>query len=234
VSDPAGPTPPNDPASKHNPYHDERGRFTTADGAADGLVHQVARSGGGQRPPPRPPRPPPRSSPPPGIGHNRPPRDPPPPEAIQRAIDDHRFIHDLSGDDVVAHAPGLPEGSQFGVNSRANSYTPADRAAADEMRSRLISNYPDVMEAETISAMPRNAVYHAETTLLLRAARANGGSLAGLEIEVHVDGQTVCNHCQRILPYVGLELGNPTVTFIGPTGLRDTMRNGAWVIRSTR
>jgi hypothetical protein len=55
-----------------------------------------------------------------------------------------------------------------------------------------------------------------------------------MELDVHVDGQSVCGRCQTILPLVGLELGNPTVTFIGPTGLRDTMRDGAWVSRSNR
>ncbi len=56
------------------------------------------------RPPPRPPRPPrsPRQQPSsPGIGHNRPPRDSLPPETVRQAIDDHRFIHDLGGDDIV-------------------------------------------------------------------------------------------------------------------------------------
>jgi len=193
-----------------------------------GLVHQVGRTGGGRRPPPRPPQPP-RRQPPPGIGHNRPPRDPPPPQAIQQAISDYRFIHNLGGRDVVAYAPGLPEGSRFGVNSTANSYEPRDRYEAQRMRDDLIYEYPDVMEIESISLMPNNALFHAETTLLLRAARANGGSLAGLEFEVHVDGRNVCNNCQRVLPYVGLELGNPIVTFVNPSGTRRTMRDGRWI-----
>jgi hypothetical protein len=123
----------------------------------------------------------------------------------------------------------LPENSRFGVNSGANSYTSADRAAANDMRSTLINKYPDVMETDRIGLMPNNGLYHAETTLLLRAARANGGSLAGMEFEVHVDGQSVCRSCRTVLPYVGLELGNPTVTFIEPSGLRRTMRDGAWI-----
>jgi hypothetical protein len=47
-------------------------------------------------------------------------------------------------------------------------------------------------------------------------------------LTVHVDGK-LCNNCQTVLPYVGLELGNPTVTFIDPNGLAKTMRDGAWV-----
>jgi hypothetical protein len=150
---------------------------------------------------------------------------------VRQAIDDHRFLHDLGGDDVVTYAPGLPDRSQFGVNSTANSYTSADRAAANDMRSRLIDKYAKVMETDVIGLMPNNSLYHAETTLLLRAARANGGSLAGMEFEVHVDGQSVCNNCQRVLPYVGLELGNPTVTFVNPSGSRLMMRDGLWIRR---
>jgi hypothetical protein len=45
VSDPPGPTPSDHLASKFNPYHDELGRFTTADGATDSLVHRVNRRG---------------------------------------------------------------------------------------------------------------------------------------------------------------------------------------------
>jgi HK97 family phage portal protein len=41
-----GLTPSDNLAAKFNPYHDAIGRFTTADGAADGLVHTVARRRG--------------------------------------------------------------------------------------------------------------------------------------------------------------------------------------------
>jgi hypothetical protein len=73
--------------------------------------------------------------------------------------------------------------------------------------------------------MPLNAFYHAETNVLLRAARQHGGSLAGRTLEVFGDAK-LCNNCQEILPYVGLELGNPTVTFVEPDGARWTMRGG--------
>jgi hypothetical protein len=45
---------------------------------------------------------------------------------------------------------------------------------------------------------------------------------------VHVDDK-LCNNCEAVLPYVGLELGNPTVTFVDPTGTTRTMRDGAWL-----
>jgi hypothetical protein len=132
----------------------------------------------------------------------------------------------------VTYAPEIPDGTQFGVNSTANSYTSADRAAANAMRGRLIDRYPALMETDVIGRMPNDALYHAETTLLLRAARAHGGNLSGMEFEVHVDGQSVCRRCQTVLPLVGLELGNPTVTFVNPSGVKRTMRDGVWIRRA--
>lgn len=70
-------------------------------------------------------------------------------------------------------------------------------------------------------------LYHAETNVLLRASRELGGTLRGRTLEVVVD-RPMCASCQDILPYVGLELGNPTVTFIGPRGETRTMRDEAW------
>jgi hypothetical protein len=32
-----------------------------------------------------------------------------------------------------------------------------------------------------------------------------------------------------LLPYIGLELGNPTVTFVDPDGSSRTMRDGSWM-----
>jgi hypothetical protein len=96
------------------------------------------------------------------------------------------------------------------------------------MRARLMAKYPEYFPSSNIGNMPANAVYHAETNVLLRAARANGGSLAGRILEVYGDTR-VCNNCGSVLPFVGLELGNPTVTFVNPGGRRQTMTNGAWI-----
>ena len=43
------------------------------------------------------------------------------------------------------------------------------------------------MNTDNIGRYPNNAVFHAEATCLLRAARANGGTLAGKTIDVTVD-----------------------------------------------
>jgi hypothetical protein len=93
------------------------------------------------------------------------------------------------------------------------------------MRDVLIANHPDVMETESIGRMPNNAIYHAEATTLLRAAAANGGTLSGRAIQINVDGQ-LCNNCLLVLPRIGLELGNPRIRIIDPTGRRGTIHYG--------
>jgi hypothetical protein len=82
------------------------------------------------------------------------------------------------------------------------------------------------MDRQNIGRMPNDALYHAEATFLLRAARENGGSLAGRELTV-VSDRPMCSSCQTVLPYLGLRLGNPSVTFVTPTGHRSLI-NGSW------
>ena len=53
------------------------------------------------------------------------------------------------------------------------------------------------------------------------------GTLTGRTLEVFAD-RPMCATCRKVLPKLGLELGNPTVTFVDDTGLRLTMRNGQW------
>jgi hypothetical protein len=84
------------------------------------------------------------------------------------------------------------------------------------------------MQTDNIGQKPNDAVFHAETTILLRAAKENGGTLAGRSLEVFGD-RPLCANCKEVLPYVGLELGNPTVTFIDSTKTSRTMRDGTWV-----
>ncbi len=117
----------------------------------------------------------------------------------------------------------------YGANSGSSAYTPDDDAAARRMRSRMLTNYPDVMSSANIGEMPNNVLFHAEATVLLRAANKNGGTLAGKTVEVIVDRE-MCNNCQlsKVLPKLGLELGNPTVTFVDKVGTVKTMRNGNW------
>jgi hypothetical protein len=116
----------------------------------------------------------------------------------------------------------------MGMNSGAITYTQQDQAAAERTRDALVLGYPTVMNTRQIGGFPNDALFHAETTCLLRAARANGGTLADQTIEVHVD-RPMCISCRKVLPSLGLELGNPTVTFFDPDGSVRTMRDGAWI-----
>jgi hypothetical protein len=116
----------------------------------------------------------------------------------------------------------------FGSNSNSPTYTRVDRETAEQARGILIEKYPDVMKQDNIGEKPNDALFHAEATVLFRAARENGGTLTGQTIEVFSD-RSMCGSCKKVLPYLGLELGNPTVTFIDQAGLQLTMRNGAWV-----
>ncbi|MGA7488445.1 MAG: hypothetical protein WBW74_16100 [Xanthobacteraceae bacterium] len=153
-------------------------------------------------------------------------------ELAQRVIEAYRSENgpwDLFGHKRGAVAFTNIDGRDiFGSNSTSPTYMSADRAAAEGMRATLMKEHPDVLAGGNIGQMPANALFHAEATVLLRAARQRGGTLAGQRLTVFAD-TPLCNHCQDILPYVGLELGNPTVTFIGPEGLIMTMRDGAWI-----
>src|SRR4030081_3844121 len=80
----------------------------------------------------------------------------------------------------------------FGSNSSSPTYTSIDYAAAVAMRRTILQKYPEIMKIDDIGLMPNNAVFHAEATVLLRAARENGGTLAGLTLDVVSDGR-LCN-----------------------------------------
>ena len=98
---------------------------------------------------------------------------------------------------------------------------------AREMRARLIEQYPDTMSTGNTGHRPNDALFHAEANALIRAAEPYDGSLAGRTIEIIVD-RSRCPSCSTILPYIGLQLGNPTVRFIDPYGNISTMRDGRW------
>ncbi|MEQ1713480.1 MAG: hypothetical protein ABL908_19070, partial [Hyphomicrobium sp.] len=135
-------------------------------------------------------------------------------------------IADRRTDGTVAltEIDGVPV---FGVNSDAPGYTTGDEAMAREMRSRLIERYPAMMATGNIGWKPNDALFHAEANALMRAAEPYGGTLAGHAIEVRVD-RPMCGSCEAVLPFIGLELGNPTVRFRGPHGTVKTMKNGRW------
>lgn len=116
----------------------------------------------------------------------------------------------------------------FGVNSSAPTYTARDRSTAGRAVDEMVARYPNIMNTRNLGGAPNNAMFHAEATALLRAARANGGSLSGRRLEIYVERE-MCGSCKEVLPLLSRELGNPTITFISPSGARRTIRNGEWM-----
>jgi hypothetical protein len=163
-----------------------------------------------------------------------PPRDYEPHKEIWQAIQAFRVKHtrdlfEKRYDEGVVACTEINGREVCGSNSRfVDAYSDEDRARARRLRQDLITKYPYIMKVRNVGLKPNVAVYHAETTVLLRAKHENGGSLAGQTMGVFVE-DTPCSSCQMILPYVGLEVGNPTVTFISRTGWKRTMRNGRWL-----
>ena len=89
--------------------------------------------------------------------------------------------------------------------------------------------YPSAMRTDNIGQAPNDSLYHAEATILMRAARDQGGSLADRSLEVHVDRQ-ICYSCNVALPKLALELGNLYVRFVETdTGITSVMWNGSWL-----
>jgi len=120
---------------------------------------------------------------------------------------------------------GLPI---VGTNTEAPTYSEHDKLTANQVRDAAVAKYPEQLATENLGRIPNNAFYHAEATVLFRTARANGGSLFGRELTVHTDTVMCSTSCPTVLPILGLELGNPRVTFVDPRGERRTMHNGKW------
>ena len=152
-----------------------------------------------------------------------------------RLIDAYRTenrLRNLFGEKVgTAAVTSLDDTRIFGFNSGiaefSDQYSARDETAANELRDGLLARNYDELQRENIGQRPFDALYHAETTVLLRAWEQNGRTLEGKELLVFVDGP-MCRSCRIMLPYVGLELGNPTVTFVDRRGTIRTMRNGRW------
>jgi hypothetical protein len=115
----------------------------------------------------------------------------------------------------------------FGSSSKWPSYTDADDRDATQMRAALVEKHPDVMNTRNIGQAPNDALFHAESNILMRAARKYGGSLAGREFDVYVE-RPMCSSCKKVLPLLSRELGNPTVRFIDKRGTVLTLRGGLW------
>jgi hypothetical protein len=132
--------------------------------------------------------------------------------------------------DKVTVAVTTIDGRQFhGTSSEHGDWTPIDDAEAYRLRAIVVRRFPHQATGRALGQWPLDALFHAETNLLLRAARENGGTLAGRTLDVFVDGKT-CSGCRRVLGHVAQELGNPTVTFIDArTGhVIGVVRQGRW------
>jgi hypothetical protein len=157
-------------------------------------------------------------------------------QAAKLLIEDYRSKNRT---DLFGHEPGavvvtVVDGDPiFGPSSKAGEYKSEDRHAAEKLRADLVKKYPAVFDRSNLGQKPNDALFHGETTALLRAAKKRGGTLAGQTLTVFTDRE-LCNNCERVLPYVGLELGNPTVTFVDPDGSIMTMRDGAWIVGRTK
>jgi hypothetical protein len=107
-----------------------------------------------------------------------------------------RIIEALRSDNFLYDLFGQPRGTVsmleidgktlFGSNSRLPLYTSRDRAEADAMREVLLQKYPELVRGN-IGEAPMDGIYHAEGSVLIRAAREHGGSLAGRTLEVVTD-----------------------------------------------
>lgn len=169
---------------------------------------------------------------------------PPSPQRFegQAWIDAYRTVHvrrDLFGnqiplltnDDTVAVAE-LDSEPVFGVNSRAATFTDSDAIESRRYVDILVKKYPETMSTDNLGQFPNNAMSHAETNLLTRAAGARGGTLNGRDIKVQVD-RDLCPSCMSVLPKLGLELGNPNMTYIDPNYIY-VFRDGALISRRRR
>ena len=124
-------------------------------------------------------------------------------EVLVALIRDHR--NENADPDLFGHRKDMEDGAVasaildgkalIGVNRYFPSYTTDDYRVAIQLRRYLINRYPGVMDTKNIGRMPNDAVFHAEATLLLRAAQANGGTLAGKTLEVLVD-KGMCQSCK--------------------------------------
>src|SRR5262249_19153529 len=137
---------------------------------------------------------------------------------------------DLFDKDVGVIATTTMDGKEIsGVNSKSPAYKRVDEKAAKLMRAMLIEKYPDVMALRNVGEMPNNALFHAEATALLRAARENGGKLTNRNLVVAVD-KDMCPNCEEVLPLLTPELGSPQVSFVDRLGrILGTIKDGKWL-----
>jgi len=150
-------------------------------------------------------------------------------EAIHRELAKWDLFGHHDPDDVTVTVT-VVDGKVFhGTSSDFGDWKAIDHAEAYRLRAIMVRRFPHQATGRALGQWPLNALFHAETNLLLRVARENGGTLAGRTLDVFVDGRT-CSGCRRVLGDVAQELGNPTLTFIDArTGqVIGVVRQGRW------
>jgi hypothetical protein len=135
--------------------------------------------------------------------------------------------------DKVTVAATIMDGkSVTGTSSDYGDWLAIDHVEARALRATILRKYPHLLKGRNRGQFPLDAFFHAETNLLLRAARMNGRSLAGKSLDVFVDNET-CVNCKDVLGFVAMELGNPTLTFINSATGRTmgVVHDGEWYTR---
>ncbi len=147
-------------------------------------------------------------------------------QVAKRLIDAYRSENLLIG--LFGEKPGAVsvttiDGEHiYGTHRGSHFYDRDDERDWRNLRDILVTKNPELGSSDNLGRYPLNALTHAETNVLLRAARKVGGSLAGRDLEVITD-RAMCLSCEIVLPHVVQELGNPAVTFIGPKGSARTI-----------
>jgi hypothetical protein len=115
----------------------------------------------------------------------------------------------------------------FGTNRNAPTRTEADGLREQRALDSMTSEFPGIMRRGSIDQWPNYSLSHAESNLLLRMADANYGTLAGRILDITVD-RPMCSACERVLPYLGMRLGNPRIRWFDDIGLRGIMHFRDW------
>ena len=106
---------------------------------------------------------------------------------IIESLRSDNLLYDLFGDKMGSVSMLEIDGEKFfGSNSSLPLYTSRDERDADALREVLLRKYPE-LRRNNVGQKPLDALYRAETNVLLRAARKFGGTLAGRRLEVVTD-----------------------------------------------
>lgn len=150
-------------------------------------------------------------------------------EAVHRELASWDLFGHHDPDKVTVAVTTMDGEAITGTSSDYGDWLAIDHFEARALRATILRKYPHLLKGRNRGQFPLDAFFHAETNLLLRAARKNGRSLVGRSLDVFVDNET-CLSCQDVLGVIGMELGNPTLTFINSTTGRimGVVRDGEW------